>query len=200
MMTKVILIGGSPMTGKSTVAMALASELKWACLSADDIGEVLQTVTNINPMRGQNYSDYYMNTDKEQLIEDIKKYHAQIKPAIKRLIDIHRTWSTPIIIEGWALYPDIMDDLETEAVKSVWLIADKQLLETRLKSNASFYKNAGDPEKMIENYLFRSQWHNEFLLQQCKLRNQKYVLINGSESPRALAAKICNELIIEVNI
>lgn len=178
------------MTGKSTVAKIIASKLEWPCISTDDIGEVLQTVTDINPMKGQDYTDYYINTDKEKLIEDIIKYHAQIESAIKKLIDIHSTWGNPIIIEGWALYPDILDDLDTEEVKSVWLIANKQLLESRLQSNTSFYKDTENPEKMLENYLYRSLWHNDFLLEQCKLKNQIYILIDGNESPSELAKAI----------
>jgi len=189
-MSKVILIGGSPMTGKSTVATVLASELKCACISTDDIGEVLQTVTDINPIKGQYYTDYYSNTSKEKLIEDIKVYHAQIKPAIKRLIDIHTSWGAPIIIEGWAIYPDLLDGLKTEEVKSVWLIANKILLQKRLEHNTAFFKDASNPEKMIENYLYRSCWHNDYLLEQCKLKNQKYILISGSESPSELADAI----------
>lgn len=190
-MNKVILIGGSPMTGKSTVAIALASKLNRACISTDDIGEVLHTVTDINPMKGQYYTDYYSNTDKEKLIEDIKMYHAQIKPAIKRLVDIHSSWGTPVIIEGWAIYPDILDCLNIETVKSVWLIANESLLAKRLEDNTSFYKDASNPKKMLENYLYRSLWHNEFLLEQCKLNNQRYILINENESPSELADKIC---------
>jgi len=62
-MKKVILIGGSPMVGKSTAAVALASKLRVPCLSTDDIGEILQTVSAIDPMKGQQYLDYYANTE-----------------------------------------------------------------------------------------------------------------------------------------
>ncbi len=199
-MDKVILIGGSPMTGKSTIAIALASKLNRACISTDDIGEVLQTVTDINPMKGQNYIDYYSNTDKEKLIEDIKVYHAQIKPAIKRLVDIHSSWGAPVIIEGWAIYPDMLDGLETEEVKSVWLIANENLLAKRLENNKLFCKEASNPKKMLGNYLYRSLWHNNYLLEQCKLKNRKYILINEDESTGEVKTKICNELKIEVNV
>ena len=64
-MKKVILIGGSPMSGKSTIALKLAQRLNYPCIPADDIGEALQTVADIDPMRGMHYHEYYINTPKE---------------------------------------------------------------------------------------------------------------------------------------
>ena len=35
---KVILIGGSPMSGKTTLALKLAAKYEYGCVSTDDIG------------------------------------------------------------------------------------------------------------------------------------------------------------------
>lgn len=43
---KVILIGGSPMSGKTTLAMTLAARFGYACMSTDDIGEIVSTVAD----------------------------------------------------------------------------------------------------------------------------------------------------------
>lgn len=37
-MGKVLMIGGSPMTGKSTAAAAMGSVRRWPFLSTDDVG------------------------------------------------------------------------------------------------------------------------------------------------------------------
>jgi len=189
-MAKVILIGGSPMCGKSTIAKTLALKLGWTCISTDDIGEVLQTLVDINPMKSVNYMDYYANTDKGILITDIIKYHTKIQPAILRLIEIHSTWGSPTIIEGWAIYPDIMDEITSDSVKAVWLISDESLLRNRLMSNIEFCKSAINTNIIQENYLYRSLWHNNFLFEQCKQKNQKYILLNGKEEPEELATRI----------
>jgi 2-phosphoglycerate kinase len=189
-MTKVILIGGSPMCGKSTVSKVLASRLGWAYISTDDIGEIIQTVIDINHIKGQDYSDYYANTDKDKLIADIQEYHSKMKPAILRLIDIHSTWGTPIIIEGWALYPKIMNEIENQSVKSVWLIANKSLFENRFLNNIEFYQLAVNPKTMKENYLYRSLWHNDYILEQCKLKKQSYILVSENMSVDDILKKI----------
>ena len=175
-MQKVILIGGSPMIGKSTSAISLAAKLLYSCISTDDIGEVLQTISDINPMRDQNYLDYYAYNKKAKLIEDIVEYHKRLEPAISRLIDIHSTWGHPLIIEGWALYPKNYK-VERNNVFSIWLIADSNLLRSRLIMNEGFYSNAKEPEKFTENYLYRSEWHNKTILEQCKTEKQNYLLV-----------------------
>lgn len=122
--------------------------------------------------------------------EYIKEYHKKIKPAIQRLIEIHSTWGSPIIIEGWAIYPDIMEKIRSDSISAIWLITDESLLRKRLIDNANFYKNAVDPIAMRENYLSRSIWHNNFLLEQCKKKNQKFLLLSGRESLDELFARI----------
>lgn len=189
-MLKVILIGGSPMVGKSTIARIMASKMMWSCLSTDDIGEILQTAIKINPMCDQNYIDYYTNTDIDKLIEDIKLYHSQLQPAISRLIDIHSTWGNPLIIEGWAIYPELLKNIDCTFVDSVWLISDKKLLEKRLETNINFHSQTNESHKWLEKYLARSLWHNNLLLQQCKLQNKKYLCVNGDESPDDLIETI----------
>jgi nuclear transport factor 2 (NTF2) superfamily protein len=79
-------------------------------------------------------------------------------------------------IEGWALYPNSYKSENNNAF-SVWLIADTNLLQTRLITDKSFYENANEPQKVIDNYLHRSQWHNKTLFQQCKEKKQKYIIL-----------------------
>ena len=184
-MGKVILIGGSPMTGKSTVAVAIASKLKYPCISTDDIGEALQTIAPLNPMQDKDYRNYYENTPLSQLSDDTLQYHKAVEPAIQRLIDIHSTWGNSIIIEGWALYPKCIQPLNSDKTSSVWLIANDELLEARLMSMSDFLDGTA-----AQNYLLRSKWHNNLLFEQCKSFNAIYILINGSESVDSLVSKI----------
>ena len=191
-MQKVILIGGSPMVGKSTAAMALSAKLQYPCISTDDIGEILQTVSDINPMGDQNYLDYYAYNKKEKLIEDINKYHAAHEPAIEKLIDVHSTpWANPLIIEGYALYPTkLKEKNENDNVFSVWLIAEDNLLKSRLIKDVNFYANAKEPQKVIENYLYRSEWHNQTILEQCKSGNRNYIFVNEESTTGEIISSI----------
>ena len=184
-MTKVLLIGGSPMVGKSSVALEIASKLKYPCVSTDDIGEALQTVVPIDPMRGKDFREYYASTPIEELTADIRRYHAAMEPAIERLVDIHSSWGNPLLIEGWALYPSHVRQFAGGRVAAVWLIAADGLLEARLSAKPGFLDGAA-----ARNYLRRSAWHNALLLEQCKAVGASYILVQGSEPVEMLAEAI----------
>ena len=186
-MGKVLLIGGSPMIGKSTVAKRIAIEYSLNCISTDDIGEILQTALNIDPMMGRNYLEYYENTDVNSLIEDLKKYHSAMKRAIIRMIDKHSALGESMIIEGYAVYPDIVLNENTDAI---WLIASENLLRKRLEQSKVF-QNASNKAK--ENYLCRSLWHNCFIYDKCVEYGCKYINISVNETIYDLSSKIIKE-------
>ena len=173
---KVILIGGSPRVGKSTAAALLASKLLRPCISTDDVGLALQSVLDINPMKGYPYPDYYAQRTPQQLIDDIVAYHKKVEPAIARLVETHSAWGDPLVMEGWALYPKLVRRIENEQVFSVWLIAGEGLLEQRVRKNTSFLEG-NEPEKVIANYLARSAWHNKTMLEQCIALKRSYIRV-----------------------
>lgn len=117
------------MSGKTTLACRLSICYGYNHISTDDIGEILQTVSDINPMKGFDYREYYIKKSSEELTGEAYQYHKRIFPAIERLISIHVGWSTPIIIEGWALYPEMLRDTVGENIKKVWLICEQTVLQ-----------------------------------------------------------------------
>lgn len=186
---KVILIGGSPMIGKTTLATELALKYRYNCISTDDIGEIVQTIIDINPMKDFDYREYYIKKSVENLIKETIKYHKEIWKPIKHLIEIHSTWSNPIIIEGWALYPKLLSSIKKQNIKTFWLIADEDILEKRIMGNKDFYEGASNKEKMISNYLKRSKWHNKKLYDEVIKLDKDYIMIDKSLTKEGLVSK-----------
>jgi len=142
---KVVLIGGAPMTGKTTVARKLAAQLGYACLSTDDLGEAIRAITtckshpDLHPMTGYDYREYYICHSLEELIRHTQKQHKASWPAVEAVIRTHAAWGQPIVIEGWNIYPEWVNQLELPNIKSIWFIADEKLLEHRIRENQEFY-------------------------------------------------------------
>jgi len=167
--TKVVLIGGAPMSGKTTISRQLASRLGYAGLSTDDLGEAVRAITtpqshpDLHPMAGFDYREFYVCHSVDTLISYISKQHQALWPAIAAVIRTHATWGQPIIIEGWNLYPAWVKKLELPNIKSIWLIADDELLEQRIINEEGFYQGASNDEAMIQNYLGLTVWYNSQL-------------------------------------
>lgn len=52
-MGKVLIIGGSPSIGKSTIAHAIGTQKNLAVISTDDVSEVFQISRNYDMMKGK---------------------------------------------------------------------------------------------------------------------------------------------------
>jgi 2-phosphoglycerate kinase len=182
---KVIIIGGSPMIGKTTLAIEIASKYKYSCISTDDIGESLRAVINdklFNPMLNTDYKDYYQNKTIDELINDCKIQHEKYHPSILAVINAHLNWGHPIVIEGWNLYPEIIKSIKSEKICSIWLIASEELLKERLNNNKNFYKDAKNPELLKTNYLNRSLWHNKIIEEQAIQNDMRIIKISKEKS------------------
>lgn len=185
-MGKVLLIGGSPMTGKTSAAVKISSYFQIPCISTDDIGEILQTAKNIDPMKGLDYLDYYSKTDENKMFDDMIGYHRCLEKAVLKMIDIHSQWGNSVIIEGYALYPHFLGKLNANT-DAVWLSADEQLLETRVENSRAF-KNASPDIK--EKYLKRSVMHNRLIQNECSEFMCKTLKIDRNVTPEMMMKKI----------
>lgn len=163
---RVILIGGAPMAGKTTVAHLLAAHLGYGCLSTDDLGEAMRAVTtkdthpHLHPMDGYDYREYYVTRSPEALIADISLEHHAMWPAVQRVIRKHATWGEPIVIEGWSLWPEWVTQLRLPSVHALWFVAHAETLQERMGKVVEFYRGASDEAAMMRHYLARSFWYN----------------------------------------
>ena len=88
---KVIFLGGAPMVGMTTVACIIACRLHHDCVSTDDIGASIASVTECTShpafhyMGDRDFREYYVTSSKQDLIRDINNQHEAIWPALLTL-------------------------------------------------------------------------------------------------------------------
>lgn len=180
-MHKVMLIGGGRRTGKSTIAAGISQKTGYSCISTEDIGAIVQAVTGINSLAGRHYIDYYAAAGKQQLIEDLRAYHCTLLDPINALIERYIANDKSLIIEGHALYPKDISGLPDDYVGRVWLVAGQKLLKQRILQNKAFFEEASDKHKVVENYLYRSLWHNKTIYEQCRFFSQPFVVVETDD-------------------
>jgi 2-phosphoglycerate kinase len=186
---KVVLIGGAPFTGKTTVACKLAANLGYSNLSTDDIGLGVGAVAtrkyhpDLFSMAGYDYREYYVEHSLEELICHTVKAHRTLWPAIEAVIRAHASWGRPIVIEGWSLYPERVRELELPNLQAIWLIADEELLESRIRQEEEFYRGASDEEKMIRQYLKRSHWYSSRVRSEAQRLDMACIELRVDHSP-----------------
>lgn len=161
---RVVLIGGAPYVGKSAVARCIAARYAYGCISTDDIGKAIGAVTNVPTSDNMDWRDYFAGTPVDLLLADAAKSRKRLWAAIDKIVRTHSTWDDPLVMEGYALWPEQVITAGFTATGAVWLACDDLVLESRIRSHSDFYRGAVDEEALISNFLKRSSWYNALML------------------------------------
>lgn len=164
-----VLIGGPPGAGKTTLARAIAAELGFGWTSGDDLASAARGVTEPDTRPGLHRvaggPDYFTERTPASLIEDAMAQEEAMWPGVERVIEMHAKHPAarpPIVIDWWLLPPDRVAAIDVGGVASLWLVVDADVLEDRERRN-DFWKGSTDPERMLANFMERSRWRNDLV-------------------------------------
>jgi hypothetical protein len=96
-------------------------------------------------------------------------------------------------MDWWLLAPHLVNALDSDNVASVWLQIDPTVLEQRERANVDFLSESDDPERMLDNFMSRSLWRNQYVASEAQrlglpLLHQDGTVSIDSLVDRALAA------------
>ncbi|HAL46347.1 MAG: hypothetical protein FI707_07145 [SAR202 cluster bacterium] len=189
---KVILLGGAPFSGKSTVGRLIAAELGYGYASTDDIGQALRAVTApeshsaLHSMAGWAHTEYYISRPLDALMSDARRYHEAMWPAIEAVVRAHAAWGHPAVVEGWALWPERVATLGLPNVSSLWLIGDDRILEARIRADSDHHAGASDEEAMMRAYVARNVAYNSTLAEAVATLGLPAIHVDDQMSPKEL--------------
>ena len=127
-MPKIILLGGAPKSGKSTIARCIAERLACDLVCTDDLGLAVRSLTtpeshpDLHPMARVDYHDYYLERSVAQLWHQALRAHRALWLAIVEVIRARVAWGRPAVVEGWALLPELVAGLGLEEVAALWIL------------------------------------------------------------------------------
>lgn len=161
---QVLLIGGAPGAGKTTLARAVAARLGWPTTTCDDFRHALRGVTTPNSHPAlhnpQGHVPYFTDSSVDTLIADAIALQDAMWPAIENVVRMHATVKEPIVMDWWLLSPEKVIALGMANVKSVWIKIAPDALAIRERRTVEFRQNSPDPQQMFENFMARSLWRN----------------------------------------
>lgn len=197
--TKVLLIGGAPGAGKTTLGAALAARLGIASLTVDHLKTAASAITTpethpgLHVMSKEPSLDYFTNNSPEQLIADAAMQHEAVWPMVRKVVRKHALYGTPIVIDGWHMRPNWVAQLNLANVWSGWIVASEAVLEEREKKLA-WYGESTNPERMLANFLARSYWYNNLIKEQATQYQMTILPQPGENSVDELCDMVLEEV------
>ncbi|MFH9266170.1 hypothetical protein ACH4KN_18205 [Streptomyces sp. NPDC017546] len=122
---RVVLIGGTSNTGKSTVAEAVAERLGFEHRSTDGLarhpGRPWRTPEHEVP---PHVAEHYGTLTTDELLASVLDHYERLRPRIEKLITDRAGAGAPgLVLEGSALWPTWVARLTGPRTAAVWLTA-----------------------------------------------------------------------------
>lgn len=156
---RVVLIGGTSHTGKSTVARAVADRLGFDCRSTDKLarhpGRPWRTPEWEPP---PHVAEHYATLDVDELIRSVSDHYARLWPRIEELVvDGATAEGSGLVLEGSALWPPRVAGLMTvTGLRAVWLTADEPVLRERMRASARYPELPDGERHLVDKFLARA--------------------------------------------
>lgn len=129
MSKNVILIGGMPTAGKSTIAREMSRLLNMPWISTEQIREIMMSVADSKVKRFLTFSDgmsaeeYFNLYSPQQIAQNEYDQSIATWPGIEAIIHNNRTWRDGVIIEGSNILPKFAyeEQKHSKNIRSVFL-------------------------------------------------------------------------------
>ncbi|NER51233.1 MAG: hypothetical protein F6J92_32110 [Symploca sp. SIO1A3] len=157
---KVYLIGGSSHTGKTSIAQSIASQLCWHFQSTENIAQHVNRPWQTPPKPVKRFVAYHYETlSGEQLVADLERhYNRNVWPTASELITTHACdhRQSHIVVEGAALLPDLVSQIDFENVAKIWLTAPDEVLRERIHKTSEYELKSSSEKLLIDKFVERT--------------------------------------------
>lgn len=156
---RVVLIGGTSHTGKSTVARAVAERLGFDHRSTDGLARHPGRPWGNVPAH---VVGHYETLAVDELIRSVLDHYERLWPRIEELITERAKGDGPgLVLEGSALWPDRVAGLSVPHTEAVWLTADDAVLGARVRESA----REEERRHPVDKFLARSVRYQQLMVE-----------------------------------
>ncbi len=194
---RVALIGGTSNVGKSTTALALAARLGFEHRSTDKMarhpGRPWMFAPGPVP---EHVAEHYTTLTPDELIASVLAHYRGMRPMIRELVTQRAAdpAERPLVLEGSALWPAFVAELDAPGVRAVWLTADHDLIEARIRRDSDFEALAPDLRAMTQRFIARTRLFDDAMMAAVRRLGLPFVEVTGRASVEEVAAACLDAL------
>lgn len=156
---RVLLVGGTSHVGKSSVARVVAARLGWDYQSTDSLARHPGRPWQTAPGREEFVAAYYTSQSVEELVADVlRHYRETVWPLVERIVAerLATDIAPGLVIEGSAVLPDLVAELNCERVGAAWLVAGEDLVTRRIHGESGYAAERPRQRALVDRFLARS--------------------------------------------
>ena len=159
--TKVLLLGGTSHSGKTTLAAGLAGRLGWRHVSADRLSRHPgRPWSNDGASLPDDVIEHFSRLSPEELLEDVMShYRGNVWPIVDAIVRSHvrNSFDRGLVLEGSAILPELYESSSLpDACSAIWLRISKPDLRERILLSSRFETRRLDEQELIEAFFDRA--------------------------------------------
>jgi len=183
------ILGGSPCSGKSTLAERLSRKFKLQYYKVDDHEKAHTKRCDpiLHPTMSRyatlSWNEIWMRPVAEQVAEEFEYYRERFEMIGQDLGEYDE--EKPLILEGAAYLPELIEQIGADPRRVIFMVPTKefQLQHYRQRPWIQHILQAcADPEQAFENWMRRDHLFGQDILRQAKAKGYKTILVDGSRT------------------
>jgi hypothetical protein len=145
----------------------LAARLGWEAISTDSLarhpGRPWPTPTWVVP---DHVGEHYRTLTPDALIDSVLAHYGRMWPMVRGMIETRAgdPHAGSLVLEGSALWPELVAELDLPAVRAVWLTADDALFTARIRRESRFDDADAARRQLIESFAARTRLYDAMML------------------------------------
>ena len=185
--SKAYVLGGSPCSGKSTIAERIASQFGLQYYKVDDHEK--NHMARVHPEQHpimyayskMGWNEIWMRSVKQQVQEEFDFYRERFEMIVEDLQGYAA--QSKILLEGAAYLPELLFQSKFDAQRVVYMIPTKTFQVEHYSKRAwiqHILKECKDPKQAFENWMERDHLFGEEIIKQAQKYGFQVVKVDGS--------------------
>ena len=194
------MIGGSPCSGKSTLASLLARKYDSLHIKLDDLLDEMMSQASVDSrpiclLRQDRNPEQIWMRNPEEMADEEWRFYEEIFPYVKSCLI--KDQDKALLVEGAGLLPHLIKSLEEPAVSYLCLTptADFQKKHYKQREWVPYVlEGTSNPEQAFENWMQRDILFAQMVRKEAQKLGYPSLMTDGSRSEKETAEKIARLL------
>jgi len=185
----VYILGGSPCSGKTTIAKKLSEQYHLQFYSVDD--QYQEHVKRCDPDRhpimhkvsNMGWNEIWSRPTSILVSEEFEYYRELFELILEDLQGFD--FGKPIIVEGAALIPEMIERLNIDVKKVLYMVPTKEFQIHHYSQREFIHeilKDCADPDKAFKNWMMRDHFFGKEVLFQAKKLGYGTIILDGERT------------------